>query len=156
MRRADTHVDVPVGIAYQLWEQRQRIPDWMPIIAAVQARLPRTGVCKIAWMCTVLIGRSMRTSVCRVSSSLCVHARRHMQPALLQRHGHMPCRAQDDPEDPDISTWTLRATFLGRQWQLEWKAQNRAPTRCACNSCLDASSIVRLPLQCIVNVKELL
>ena len=38
LRRASADVDVPVSFAYKLWEQREKIPEWMPIIAYVKVR----------------------------------------------------------------------------------------------------------------------
>ena len=36
---AGTNVDVPVAIAFALWEDRERICDWMPWIRSVKVRL---------------------------------------------------------------------------------------------------------------------
>ena len=66
--RAEREVSVPLGVAYQMWDTKTRIPEWMPIIDSVvvcsHAQL-YYGSFSCSWHDTAL--------ACSLHCSCCVH-----------------------------------------------------------------------------------
>ena len=148
---------MPVAYAYTLWDHKELIPRWMPIIASVQARTPsplphaapatcngprsvwaRTRTVTFTWDTTVVRLRRVPVpaacSIDAVPSVLHLHAAQRCPVIMTTQSVSMHCervRVQVPEEDKDMSTWTLRADKFGREWKLVWLARNRAPIRCA-------------------------
>lgn len=113
---AQIDCDVPLEEAFALWEDRERIPQWMPWITSVVVQQAGGG-----WGGISSSGRPAR--------------------ALIPAEAHTPsseprqrsCGAAPLPrplqDDPRLSRWTLSTYQFNRQWEFSWLALNLTPLR---------------------------
>ncbi len=99
LRSAETAVNIPIESAWDMWEDRERIPNWMPWIKSVKVSLQ------------ALYLPSHVRQTCRTQVS----------PGNLV--------AQVQPDNPALSKWLLETEQFGRSWEFSWLAQNLAPIK---------------------------
>lgn len=140
---AEQEVGVPVEAAYAMWEDRTRIPQWMPWITSVTVSaacffyplaFPATWVCV---MSAVLMASGLaHCMIWQMQSMACsklpggMHARGGFCPGrmgVLSALVH--AWRQVLPEDARLSRWVLSTEQLGRRWEFSWLAQNLTPTK---------------------------
>lgn len=110
---------MPLEEAYALWEDRERIPNWMPWITSVKVRSANHGTGSAEH-------GALETLCLATGSSLSA-------PPLLAPWPAPPasacCLLQVQPDDPRLSRWTLSTFQFNRQWEFSWMALNMTPLR---------------------------
>lgn len=127
--------DVPLELAFALWEDRGRIPQWMPWITSVVVRPACTHASSPfclqhnvqawwAWAC--------RPVCCAVTADVADRCPDCPSAAHLSTSRclyYLITYTQVQEEDPRLSRWTLSTFQFGRQWEFSWLALNLTPLR---------------------------
>jgi len=108
---AEVGVDAPLDACYAMWEDRARIPAWMP------------------WITSVEVGREGGDGRERERETESDSWWRRGEGATLGTHPRPSLPpSQVQPDDDRLSRWLLSTDAFGRSWSFSWLAQNLAPT----------------------------
>lgn len=145
-------VDVPVELekCWALWDDRERIPTWMPWIKSVKVGPGRLQLSGLPHTKAHVLGVGVMTdSHNGPRCGLPIHpaapeqrrgsawrCRILGQFACMSPHGAwcmctftcIAC-AQIQESDPRLSRWTLSTHQFGRDWEFSWLARNLAPVK---------------------------
>lgn len=105
---------VPISKVWEMWQNKEEIPRWMPWITSVKARDPK----RFATPTLILSPSSPHPS----------HDTTHKE-TIARPSPYRRIREQVQKDDPKMSKWTLSTYQFGQQLEFSWMARDLTPVQ---------------------------